>query len=353
LPKLPGSRRPAVQASLVPDKVTSVGVRLVGLTVRPGVKVSFSTAILRGLTAGDVYRALWRHKLVIVLLTTVFVVATWYATIRQAEEYEASTLIRVQERGPDAGDAAGALQAAQSLALTYAKIVDSGALRGQVKAIVARCSRYMQASANATAQRGAEAPDSGPSAASVKGVAAQAHPCGWFPRASGGGTVSSKVSATKLSADPAQDLPLLTITARSKDPTSATVAAAAAPVALRGFIRRTGPSSEEIVTVKAARQSSRVSRHLALNVTIALMVGLIFNGALALLLELFRDRLPEPEELGHAVGHPVLATIPTLRFHRSAPPRGAGGPGRALDQSLDRDRPARVTGPRIDQRREA
>ena len=36
----------------------------------------------------------------------------------------------------------------------------------------------------------------------------------------------------------------------------------------------------------------------------------------SLLIELFRDRLPEPDELGQALGHPVLATIPTLRLHR-------------------------------------
>jgi len=54
---------------------------------------------------------------------------------------------------------------------------------------------------------------------------------------------------------------------------------------------------------------------LPLKLAIALVLGLIFNGALALLIELFRDRLPEPDELGQELGHPVLATIPGLRLH--------------------------------------
>jgi hypothetical protein len=57
---------------------------------------------------------------------------------------------------------------------------------------------------------------------------------------------------------------------------------------------------------------------LPLKLTIALLVALIFNGALALLIELFRDRLPEAEQLGPDVGAPVLATIPTLRLHTAA-----------------------------------
>jgi hypothetical protein len=94
------------------------------------------------------------------------------------------------------------------------------------------------------------------------------------------------------------------------------VVANATPLALRTFIRSTGAPSEQIVIAKAATTpSSPVSRQLPLKLAIALILGLIFNGARALLLELFRDRLPESDELGQAVGHPVLATIPTLRLH--------------------------------------
>jgi capsular polysaccharide biosynthesis protein len=240
------------------------------------------------LTAGDVYRALWRHKIFIVVLTAVFVAATVYATLRQSVKYEGSTLVRVQERGPSVGNASDALQASQDLALTYAKIIDSGALKEEVVRLV------------------------------PPGIARQ------------------RASEATLSGDPVQDLDLLSITAKSTNSASAALAASMAPRALRSFIRRTSSGSERIIVIKPATTSSAVSRHVALNAVIALMLGLIFNGALALLIELFRDRLPEPEELGQAVGHPVLATIPTLRFRRERPSTQEDSVAE-LEQSLDRE----------------
>jgi hypothetical protein len=97
------------------------------------------------------------------------------------------------------------------------------------------------------------------------------------------------------------------------------IAANAVPWAMRAFVRKTGSRSERLVTVKPATMpTSPVSRQLPLKIAIAVMLGLIFNGALALLLELFRDRLPEPDELGQILGNPVLATIPMLRLHEAA-----------------------------------
>lgn len=252
------------------------------------------------LTAGDVYRALWRHKVFIAVLTAVFVAATVYATSRQSVKYEASTLVRVQERGPRVGNASDALQASQDLAQTYAKIIDSGALKEDVLRLVPP------------------------------------------------GNARQRASQATLSGDPVQDLDLLSVTAKSTNPASAALVASIAPRALRSFIRRTGSGSERIIVIKPATTSSAVSRHVALNAVVALMLGLIFNGALALLIELFRDRLPEPDELGQAVGHPVLATIPTLRFHREPPSQQEDSVDQ-LEQSLERETvsPARGSrGPR-------
>lgn len=247
------------------------------------------------MTAGDVYRALWRHKVFIAVLTAAFVGATWYVTKRQTQEYEASALVRVQERGRKAGDAASALQASQTLAQVYAKIIDSGALAGQTKKLVAGKVRNL--------------------------------------------------SEAKVSATPVQDLDLLTITARSTNARRATVVASATPIALRAFIRDSGSQSEHVVTVDTT-PSSAVSKHLALNVALALMLGLIFNGALALVLELVRDRLPEPDELGRAVGHPVLATIPTLRLHGVPPAASDGRTSQAFD-SLGNEGVSRTSGSRL------
>lgn len=278
------------------------------------------------MTAGEVYRALWRHKFLIVVLTAVFVGVTWYVSSQQTSKYESSTLLRVQERGPRAGDASAALNASQTLAQTYAKLVGSGALRGQMGTLVARCS---------TASRGGSG---SPTLCRSLGVEGS------------GRIVARGISNVTLSASPVQDLDLLSITARSGNPTSAMVVANAAPLALRSFIRKTGSGSEQIVVAKPATVGSLVSRQLPSKIAIALIIGLLFNGALALFIELFRDRLPESDELGQALGHPVLATIPTLRLNVvgavEAPP---GGPGSemAVERSLDGEASSHAPGPRV------
>jgi hypothetical protein len=88
---------------------------------------------------------------------------------------------------------------------------------------------------------------------------------------------------------------------------------------------------------------------LPLKIAIAVMFGLIFNGALALLLELFRDRLPEPDELGQTLGRPVLATIPTLRLHQASRLAAARHEPSSvsMEQSRDGEGSIRTTGPRV------
>lgn len=212
------------------------------------------------MTAGDVYRALWRHKVFIVVLTAACVGATWYATSLQASVYEASTLVRIQS---------ASLQDSQELAQAYSKIIDSGALNSRVMRQLAR------------------------------GV----------PRDDGSGV--------RLDARTIDDLELLWISARSDKPVRAARIADAASRALVSFVRQTSRFRDRVAIVKAAAPStSPVEPRTGLNVGIALVLGLIFNGALALLFEMFRDRLPGPEELGQAVGYPVLATVPTLRLRR-------------------------------------
>jgi capsular polysaccharide biosynthesis protein len=312
-------------------------------------------------TAGDVYRALWRHKFFIVVLTAVFVAAAWYATSQQARRFEASTLVRVQERG-DTGNAS--LVAAQTLAETYATIIGSGALKGDIKTFVAGCASGNPSSLKGflppVAPRGARTSSPNGSlpgtALSLRRAAAARRFGGAFTRAcrsigvtSRGRVAPRKVSEVGLSGSPVQGVDLLTVSARSKTPTNATIAANAAPWALRAFIRRTGSGTEKVVLVKAAtKPSSPVSRQLPLKIAIAVMFGLIFNGALALLLELFRDRLPEPDELGQALGRPVLATIPNLRLHDAAnlatsrrEPKSV-----SMEQSRDGERETQTTGPR-------
>jgi len=220
------------------------------------------------LTAGDVYRALWRHKLLIAALTAACVGATWYATSLQPRTYEASTLVRIQPayRG---SDTLSAVQASERIVQTYAKIIDAGALDARIRRLLPRQ------------------------------------------------ITSQDFSGVSLSGHPVQDLGLMWISARSKDPTRATIVANAAPRALGSLIQQ-GTFGDEVVTLKAAaRPSAPVSPRTNWNVAIAVVLGLIFNSALVLLVEVFWDRLPEPEELREAVGYPILATIPNLRLHRT------------------------------------
>jgi capsular polysaccharide biosynthesis protein len=306
------------------------------------------------LTAGNVYRALWRHKLFILVLTAAFVAATVYVTVQQDREYEAAMLMRVQERGPNAGNASAALQASQDLAQTYAKIIGAGALKGEIRTLVAQCRLR-----TAAPQKRAGAPTGqGNSQSPKKATGPPAGSCESLGVTGNTRLSPRRVSEVSVSASPVQDLDLLSISARSKDPTNARIAANAVPWALRAFIRNTGSATtEKIITVKAATTpSAPVSRHLALNIVIATMLGLIFNGALALVLELFRDRLPEPDELERALGHPVLATVPSLRLH-SLPGTGPTSEEPvsvfAGEQSHDEERTIRAQEIREDGNREA
>ena len=236
------------------------------------------------MTAGDVYRALWRHKFVIVVLTAVCVGATWFATSRQTPIYKASTLVRVQQRG--AANSFTSLDASVAVAQTYAEIIDSGALDEQARSLARRR------------------------------------------------ITAGQVADVTLSAEPVPDLALIWISARSRHRAGAATAANSSPQALRSAVRQLGTPGDQIVTIKRAGiPSSPVSPDTTLNVVLALVLGLMFNGGLALLFEVLRDRLPDPDDLETTLGYPVLATIPMLRLK----PIAAVADTTADRGSLDRD----------------
>ena len=220
------------------------------------------------MTAADVYRALWRHKLFIVVLSAACVAGAWYATSRQERIYEASTLVRIQQRANDPGDTLAVLEGSERLSQTYATIIDSGALTERIAALAAK-----------------------------KGSAAN-------------------VPDVQLSGAPVEGVALLWISARSTDPARAASVANAAPSALRRFVQ-TSSLPDQIVTVKtAATPRSPVAPNTSLNIALAFLLALVFNSALVLLFEVLRDRLPGSDELGTELGYPVLVTVPTLRLRR-------------------------------------
>jgi polysaccharide biosynthesis transport protein len=244
------------------------------------------------MTASDVYRALWRRWFLIVVLTALVVGTTWYATSRQTRTYEASTLVRLQQRSGNAGDAFNEIQAAALLAQSYGQIIDSGVLDGPVSSL----------------------------------AATQLPP--------------EQLANLTISASPVASLDLLSISASGPNAVATTVAANAAPQALRNFISQSGLLHEEIITVKKATiPNSPTAPRMGLNLAIALVLGLIFSSGLVLLLEALRDRLPETDELETAFGYPVLATIPTLRLTRMTavepePERDRSGAERPTEAAL-------------------
>lgn len=219
------------------------------------------------MTAADLYRALWGRKVLIATLTAACLAATLFFSLRQMPVYEAETLVRIQQRIDEPSQAFESLEASQRLTETYAEIIQSGALGDRVERLLA-------------------------------------------PRLAG-----VVVSDRDLTAQPVKDLELLTIGARDPDPRRATVIANAVPAALRNFIRETGTLRDSIATVAPAElPTSPASPNILLNLALALLLGLLVNGAIALLAELLADRLPDPDELEASMGVPVLTTVPTLEF---------------------------------------
>lgn len=216
----------------------------------------------------DVYRALWRHKLFILAGTACVVAAAWFLTSRQTKIYQASTLVRVQQRTADPAEAYGLLSANAQLAQTYADIA-------QTYNIAQRISK----------QYGTRIPTD------------QIH----------------------IKAAPVTNLALMWINARSPVPEIAQAVARGAPKALQEFIRETGTLNDNILVVeKPGLPVTPVAPNVKLAVILALLVGLIFNGALALLRHMVSDRIADVDELERLAGVPVLATIPVIRFpHRS------------------------------------
>lgn len=228
----------------------------------------------------DLYRTLWRYRFLIVGLTAVLVVVTWYVTSRQDDEYEATALVRIQQEVSDPTEVFNSLETGKRLAQTYAKIVATDAIKERV--------------------------------ADRAGVS---------------------IDAVHLSASPVDDLDLLTVTATSTDPKRAAAVANGVPSSLVAFIEDTGTAREQIITVNQAKvPDSPSAPRPKRNIAIALILGLILNSAFALAIAPLSDRLPDPEELEALTGYPVLATIPKLTRREARPTAGAGPSARAPDQ---------------------
>lgn len=213
----------------------------------------------------DLYRALWRRRFLILILTAATVGATYAVVSRETKMYQSETLVRVQGRVTDPTQVGTALGVAQQMALTYAQIVTTDAIGARV---------YKELGKR-------------------------------IPR-----------GQIDLSATPVNGLDLLYIAAKSSNPQEAADIANAAPVALRQFIAGQPPAFRDVLEVvnPAAPATSPVSPRVKSSLVIAFLAGLVFNGALALLIEFLSDRLPGVDDLESVLGRPVLATVPPLAF---------------------------------------
>lgn len=221
-------------------------------------------------TAPDVYRALWRHRFMIVFLTILATAVAYVGASSQRKTYRASTLVRVEQptSSTDPQQQDNALGVAQHLAQTYAQIVSTRAIGDQVHTFLG----------------------------------------GRVPR-----------SEINISGSPVADLELMNISATSHLPSVAAAAANAAPVVLRQFIAKAGGTHDLIVTINPATvPAAAIAPRPTRTAFLALVVALALNGGLALLFEFLRDRLPESDEIGETFGTPVLATIPKLSLTRGS-----------------------------------
>jgi succinoglycan biosynthesis transport protein ExoP len=217
-------------------------------------------------SVGDVYRALWRQRFFVLLFTAALVAGVWFMTSTEHKEYKASSLIRVQQRIQDPTQVLGALETGGRLVQTYARIATTATIAGKIAKTLE-------------------------------------------------GSVPPSEVYGSISAHQEQDLELLTITAKSENPGHAQLIANAAPGALRSFVAETATPDDQIITVQpAGLPTSPSSPRLKFNLMVALLLGVIFGGGIALIMELLLDRVRTIDELEHVAGRPVLATVPILQF---------------------------------------
>jgi capsular polysaccharide biosynthesis protein len=240
------------------------------------------------MTVADVYRALWRRRFFIALLTVALVAVDALVTSQQTKLYTASALVRVEQKNTTAADQFGSLQTGALLARTYAKIAETSSVADRVKA-----------------QLGNSVPGS-----------------------------EIKITAAQVS-----DVELLQLSATNANPKLAARIANAVPTALTNLVKQGGPSPDVITTVdRASPPTSPSSPNMKLNVAIGFIIGLILNSGIVLLAAAFADRVGGADDLEHLTSLPVIATVPTLPLGRVGDLAAMQMPAPVATLARDRER---------------
>ncbi len=242
-------------------------------------------------------RAIWRYKWLAAGLTALLMLLTWALVGSQPDTYQASTKVRIQAIVPRTD--APAIDVDKQNVSSYAEIVQG--------------SDFADISAQKLA--GAVPPIVPP--------------------------ITPAEIQKAVSASPVQGTDLLQVNADGRDPVRLANIANVALLTLRQYSQENGARERISPVDQATIPTSPVAPRVALAVAIAFIVGLIANGVLMVLLDLFRDRFASPDELETMTARPVLAVVPRLsrnpssarmspapsgrRRESTAPPEGAKG----------------------------
>jgi len=213
-------------------------------------------------------RAIWRYKWLAAGLTALLMLLTWFLVGRQPNEYQASTKVRIQAIVPRTD--APAIDVDKQNVSSYAEIVNGSEF------------------ATIAAQK---------LAGSVPPIVPP---------------ITAAEVEDAVSASPVEGTDLLQVRATGENPVRLANIANVSLISLRQYSRENG-ARERIGPVDQAEvPTAPIAPKVALAVAIALVVGLVANGVLMVLLDLFRDRYASPEELEEATNKPLLAVVPRL-----------------------------------------
>ena len=146
-----------------------------------------------------------------------------------------------------------------------------------------------------------------------------------------------------VSASPVEGTDLLQVNGHGREPRAAGEHRQRRACSPCASSRPQNGDRERIAPVDHGRRCRppRSARSVGLAIAIALVVGLIANGVLLVLLDLFRDRFASPEELEAATGRPVLAVVPRLARAPSGPRVGPLRPSASVSPRPRRRRARR------------